>query len=78
MRGKAPQLLDRDRLAIDPGVLRAFLGVGTFVHGARSMESIVDMSALAGLLRFERSALPAPHQLGLHVDPDEFLRLVAS
>ncbi len=78
VRGKAPQLLDRDRLAIDPGVLRAFLGVGTFVHGARSMESIIDMSALAGLLRFERSALPAPHQLGLHVDPDEFLRLVAS
>ena len=78
VRGKAPQLLDRDRLAIDPGVLRAFLGVATYVHGARSMESIVDMSALAGLLRFERSALPAPHQLGLHVDPDEFLRLVAS
>jgi hypothetical protein len=73
---RAPGLVNRGHLNVDPGVLRAFLDVTTYVHGARSMESIVDMSALSGRLRYERSALPPRHQLGLHVDPDEFLALV--
>lgn len=73
---RAPQLIGSGRLNIDPGVLRAFLDVTTYVHGARSMESIVEMSALSDKLRYERSALPAQHQLGLHVDADEFLALV--
>jgi hypothetical protein len=73
---KAPGLFRSNRLDIDPGVLRAFLDVTTYVHGARSMESIVDMSQLSGKLRYERSSLPPQHQLGLHVDPDEFLALV--
>jgi len=30
-----------DRLAIDPGVLRAFLEVRSYRHGARSLETIV-------------------------------------
>lgn len=77
VRGRAPQMVTGGRLDIDPGVLRAFLDVGTYVHGARSMESIVEMSALMGKARYERSALPARHQLGLHVDAEEFLRLVA-
>jgi hypothetical protein len=76
VRGRAPQMLTRGRLDIDPGVLRAFLGVGTYLHGARSMESVIEMSALAGKARYERSALPARHQLSLHVDADEFIRLV--
>jgi hypothetical protein len=74
--GKAPGLFRNNQLDIDPGVLRAFLDVTTYVHGARSMESIVDMSALSGKLRYERSALPPQHQLGLHVDAEEFLALV--
>lgn len=76
LRQRAPGLLRGGQLDIDPGVLRAFLDVTTYVHGARSMESIVDMSALSGRLRYERSSLPPRHQLGLHVDPDEFLALV--
>jgi hypothetical protein len=70
---KAPQLVSGQRLEIDPGVLRAFLSIGHYVHGARSIEAIIDMSALSGRLRFERSALPPHHQLSLHVDPNEFL-----
>jgi hypothetical protein len=73
---RAPQILSRGRASTDPGVLRAFLDVAEYVHGARSMESIIDMSALSGKLRYERSALPAQHQLGLHVDAEEFLALV--
>ncbi len=73
---KAPQLLSGGTLQIDPGVLRAFLDVTSYVHGARSMEAILDMSSLSGRLRYERSALPPAHQLGLHVDAEEFLTLV--
>jgi hypothetical protein len=76
VRGRAPQMISGGRFDIDPGVLRAFLDVDAYVHGARSMESIVEMSALTGKARYERSALPARHQLGLHVDADAFLRLV--
>lgn len=75
---KADQLLDKERkLRIDEGVLCAFLEIGQYRHGARSMESIIDMSALSGKLMFERSCLPAPHQLDLHVNAREFLEFVS-
>ena len=35
------------------------------------MEAVIEMSALSGRARFTRSALPAAHQLALHVDADE-------
>jgi hypothetical protein len=64
------------RLAMDPGVLRAFLGVPRYRHGARSLETIVAMSTLHGKTRYERSALPAADQLDAHVDAREFMSLV--
>lgn len=64
------------RLEIDPGVLRAFLGVSRYKHGARSMESILLTSNLSGRRSFERSRLPADEQLELHVNGDEFRALV--
>ena len=79
---RAPQMLVHDgaheepRLQIDEGVLRAFLEIGEIIHGARSMEAIVQMSSLAGKPRFERSSLPARQQLAVHVDADKFLALV--
>jgi hypothetical protein len=81
MAGRAPQMLTPVRdgepvLQIDDGVLRAFLQVGEYIHGARSMEAIVQMSSLAGKPRFERASLPARQQLLAHVNADEFLRLV--
>ena len=76
----APQLFHPSeggqRLAIDAGVLRAFLEIGTYRHGARSMEAVISMSRLAGRTEFERSSLPARAQLDLHVDGQEFLALV--
>jgi hypothetical protein len=71
-----PQLVRGGRLSIDPGVLHAFLEAPAYVHGARSLEAIVEMSSITGRLRYERSSLPARHQLALHVDPDAFLALV--
>jgi hypothetical protein len=74
---RAPHLAVNRSLSIDPGVLRAFLEAPLYLHGARSIEAIVEMSALAGRLRYERSSLPARHQLALHVDADAFLDLAA-
>jgi len=66
----------QERLQIDPGVLNAFLMIGRYKHGARSMESIIAMSRLAGKTGYERSCLPSESQLDLHVDGLEFLALV--
>ncbi len=65
-----------DRLTIDPGVLRAFLEVRSYRHGARSLETITAMSTLHGASRYERSALPAADQLDAHVDAREFLSIL--
>jgi len=77
---KTPQIVDRrdgrDTVRMDRDLVRAFVQIGTYLHGARSMEAIIDMSALTGALRFERASLPTRGQLALHVDPDEFLGLV--
>lgn len=64
------------RLRINEGVLRAFLTVSEFKHGARSMESIVTSSALAGETRFEPFSLPQQDQLDLHAPAWEFMALV--
>lgn len=80
LRRNAPFLFaqpdGKGSLRIDEGVLRAFLEVGQYRHGIRSMESVIAMSQLAGKASFERSSLPAEVQLDLHVDGQEFLALV--
>ncbi|MBM7506001.1 RyR domain-containing protein [Agromyces aurantiacus] len=73
---QAPQLFDGSRLRIDSGVLRAFLEVSEYRHGARSLEAIVASSHLAGASTYARSALPPTAQLGLHVEPEDFESLV--
>jgi hypothetical protein len=64
------------KLQIDRGVLHAFLNVGEYKHGIRSIEAIVAMSQLSGKSAYERSSLPPEAQLNLHVDGEEFLGLV--
>lgn len=76
LQRRAPHLFADGHLRIDRHLLDAFLDVPAYVHGSRSMESIVEMSALSGALRFERSALPAAHQLELHVDAGSFMAIV--
>jgi RyR domain len=72
---RAPEGGPQEIVRIDRGVLRAFLRTRTYKHGARSLESVVAMSALHGKDRFERSSLPARAQLDLHVDAEDFLDL---
>ena len=58
----------RKILQIAPGVLHAFLHTSKYVHGARSLESVIAMSTLAGRKRFVSSSLPPESQLALHVE----------
>jgi hypothetical protein len=63
---------DGKTLQIDPGVLRALLLVPEYKHGIRSIESILEMSRLAGKDYFDKAALPPLDQLALHVDNEVF------
>jgi hypothetical protein len=68
-------------LHLDPGLLTALLQNPRYIHGARSLEKVIEplisrKNFLAQPLRPVRSALPSPQQLRLHVaDPDSFHRL---
>ena len=74
---KRPSLMTREgAVAIDPGVLRAFLRIPRYSHGVRSMEALIEMSQLSGRRVYEQAALPPSDQLQLHVDADAFLALV--
>ena len=70
------QIIHNKTVNIDLGILRAFLKTHNYKHGARSMESIVGMSTLAGKTAYERSSLPSEEQLNLHVEASDFLALV--
>ena len=70
-----PNLFRNDELQIDRGVLRAMLLVREYHHGARSIQSIIEMSALSSASHFDRSSLPPESQLSLHVTED-FMHLL--
>jgi hypothetical protein len=63
-------------LQIDDNMLDAFLETKTYLHGVRSMESIISMSQVTGKTRFERSCLPPINQMNLHVTGWEFMSRV--
>lgn len=74
---KAPHLIDEKGVAkIDSGVLRALLKITKYKHESRSMEAILEMSTLNEAKKWEQSHLPPKEQLKLHVDEEEFLRLL--
>lgn len=76
LQRNAPQIFRGEEMLIDDSLLAAFLDVPAYLHGSRSMEAIIEMSAISRSLAFERSSLPAVHQLALHVDADAFMRIV--
>ncbi len=66
-----------ERAHIDPAIINAFLNVEEYKHGARSLEAIVEMSSPSGTRRsFQKSSLPPKEQLELHVNADDFLKIV--
>jgi len=57
---------------IDSEVLDFFLcGNTRFRHGARSMEALIDLSALTGRSSFDVSSLPPSHLREMHVEINE-------
>lgn len=72
---RAGHLKKNKEFQIGDGVLDAFLRTTKYRHGARSMESIVTMSALKGRGKFEQSSLPPEHLLSMHVDARDFIEL---
>ena len=76
LQRNAPQIFIGDEMRVDESLLAAFLDVPKYLHGSRSMEAIIEMSAISRKMTFERSTLPAVHQLALHVDADAFTAIV--
>lgn len=72
----AKQVFSGKKCLIDRGVLRAFIKVPVYKHGIRSIQSIIEMSVLSDRKSFEQASLPPPEQLELHVNAEEFFRLV--
>ena len=68
----APQIIDArtKTLAMDPGVIRAFLTADNYIHGARSLESVIAMSNLTRARFYGPAELPANNLLSLHVSND--------
>lgn len=62
------------KIAIDKELLRAFLTVSNYRHGARSMRAIFEICRVRGD-GLNLSSLPAQTQLNIHVDSEEFLRI---
>lgn len=76
---KAGHLFDNKRHArIDDGILHALINVPNYKHGTRSMEAIIEMSMLSDRKIWAQAYLPPKDQLKLHVDSDEFMRLLVS
>lgn len=67
---------DKGEARVDKGVLRALLRVPMYKHGSRSMEAIIEMSMLTNAKKWEQSHLPSREQLKLHVDEEQFTRLL--
>jgi hypothetical protein len=77
MERKVPYLINKNGEAqIDSGVLRALLKVPRYKHESRSMEAILEMSMLNNAKKWEQSHLPSKEQLKLHVDEEQFTRLL--
>lgn len=74
LKKKSKNIFEVNGIArIDECVIKAFLNVEKFKHGARSMEAIIEMSPLSNRKWFDQSALPPKEQLELHVNADKFL-----
>lgn len=72
LEGLAKHLKDGGSFQVDDSVLDAFLQVSHYRHGARSMDTILRMSALTGKRKYELSSLPPDSILDMHVPAREF------
>ncbi len=68
---------DTKEARIERSLVRAFLNIEGYKHGARSMEAILEMSSVNNGW-FRCSSLPMPEQLEMHVRAEDFLKLSRS
>ena len=61
---------------VDPDIIKAMLRIPEYHHGARSIESLIDMSAVFGKAYWDKSDLPPADQLKIHVDEVQFKNLL--
>lgn len=71
-------LKENERLEIDSGVLTAFLEVGFYKYGARSLEKILENMKKDGKFNLMRSNLPSEEVMSLHVNHKEFMKIINS
>ncbi len=71
---------DTDRLTIHPGLATALLELSKFRHGARSLTKLLEPFRLIRRMKPDAplglSSLPPQDQLKLHVDVEEFNKLI--
>jgi hypothetical protein len=75
---KIPGIAEGDAIRVAKAVVNAFLEIPEYLHGARSIEAIVRMSALRHVRTFTTSCLPSEDQLNLHVNGRAFLALASA
>lgn len=66
----------RKATILDDRLLNALLEIERFHHGARSLESIIQMSAQNAQGEIDITSLPRRHQLDLHVDSKRLWELI--
>jgi hypothetical protein len=72
---RTSNLFQDERLRIDRNVLEALLKTSEYIHGARSLGAILEMSRLTKQDTFSAALLPSDDQLKLHVSKD-FIELL--
>ncbi|MCL5745971.1 MAG: RyR domain-containing protein [Acidobacteria bacterium] len=66
-----PQLIDsKGTASVAAGVVNAFLRVETYIHGARSLDSLISMSSLTDASFFGVADLPSADLIRLHATAD--------
>ena len=76
LKKNAKHIFSGSECLIDPCILRAFIKVPHYKHGIRSIQAIIEMSVLSDRKSFDQVSLPPPEQLELHVNAEQFSRLV--
>lgn len=73
-----PQLIDPETgmASVSAGVVRAFLRVKRYCHGARSISALVGMSSVGEGRQYGAAHLPSRDMLKLHVDAEDFMEHV--
>ena len=74
---KYRNLLDKNKkICIDNDLLSAFMQIGKYNYGARSLESIIKMSNLNNARSYTKSNLPSNDLLNIHIDFKQFEKLM--